>query len=180
MDNGSTADYGVLPSASTMETASNTPLASNNVSQSIVNQYPNNNYNYLQTSSVQYNDGSIGFLEIPRLDIAVKVYEGETLESMKYGAGHFEFTSAWDGNIGVAGHNRGSSGYFEGVKNLRNGDEIIYSTKYGTRYYKVVTKEKISDTDYSWLGWTSDNRITLVTCVEGSPSQRWCIQAVER
>jgi len=123
------------------------------------------NSNYLLTESMQYSDGSIGLLEIPRLNIAVKVFEGETLENMKKGAGHFEFTSNWDGNIGIASHNRGSSGYFEGVKNIKIGDEIAYTTKYGVRYYEVVAKEKISDTDYSWLGWTNDNRITLITCV---------------
>jgi sortase (surface protein transpeptidase) len=46
---------------------------------------------------------------------------------MKIGVGHFEFTSAWDGNVGISGHNRGVPAAIGGIKDLKNGDEIIYS-----------------------------------------------------
>lgn len=127
-----------------------------------------------------YNDGSIGTIKIPELGLNVKVYEGETLDSMKKGVGHFEFTSIWNGNVGIAGHNRGSSDYFNGIWNLQNGDEIIYETKYGERVYEVFSKEKISDTDYSLLSWSNDNIITLITCVENNSSKRWAVQAAEK
>jgi len=133
----------------------------------------------LNTLPLYYSDGSIGILRIPKLNLTVKVYEGETLENMRKGAGHFEFTSVWDGNIGIAAHNRGSAGYFAGVKDLNDGDIITFETQYGTRQYAVFSKEKISDTDYSKLVWTSENIITLITCVENSPSQRWAIQGYE-
>ena len=132
---------------------------------------------YLLTALTYYADGSIGTLKIPRLKLTVRVFEGETLDSMQKGAGHFEFTSAWDGNVGIAGHNRGSAGYFEGVKDLRVGDEIIYTTKYGTRTYSVYAKDKIGDTDYSKLGWSGENILTLITCVEDVANQRWAVQA---
>ncbi len=132
-----------------------------------------------ETMPMFYADGSIGTLSIPKIKVSVKVFEGETLDSMKKGSGHFEFTSSWDGNIGLAGHNRGSTGYFEGVKNLAVGDTMTYITKYGTRKYEVFYKEKISDTDYSNLGWSAENILTLITCVENTPNLRWCIQARE-
>jgi sortase A len=127
-----------------------------------------------------YNDnGTIGVLSIPKLNLTVDVYEGETLENMRVGVGHFAFTSAWDGNIGIAGHNRGVPAAIGRIEELVDGDEIIFSTRYGTRTYKVYVKKQIDDTDYSSLGWSDRNIITLITCVRNVPNKRWCIQAVE-
>ncbi len=133
----------------------------------------------LNTAAWKYDDGSIGKLYIEKISKTLKVYEGESLENMKKGIGHFESTSAWDGNIGLAAHNRGASGYFGFVKNLQIGDRLTYTTRYGTRSYKIVSKEQINDTDYTSLGWTNKNTITLITCVENKPSLRWSVQAEE-
>jgi len=135
---------------------------------------------FQQNHVMYYEDGSIGTISIPKLNLKVKVFEGETLDNMRAGVGHFEFTSVWTGNVGVAGHNRGASDYMRGIWNLVNGDELIYTTRYGTRVYKVFSKEKISDTDYSKLGWSNSNIITLITCSAGEPNLRWCVQAVEK
>lgn len=126
-----------------------------------------------------YEDGSIGVLQIPHLNRSLSVYEGESLENMKKGIGHFESTSAWDGNVGLAGHNRGASPYFAFVKDLSLGDLLTYSTLYGSRNYRVTRKEVISETDYSGLTWTLENTLSLITCVTDQPSQRWLVQAVE-
>jgi sortase A len=132
------------------------------------------------TAPLYYDDGSIGTLSIPKLNLTVKVYEGETLENMRVGVGHFEFTSAWDGNVGVAGHNRGVPVAIGGIKDLKDGDEIIYATKYGTRAYVVYSKTQITDTDYSYLGWSDTNIITMITCVQNTPGVRWCVQARQK
>jgi sortase A len=128
----------------------------------------------------KYNDdGSMGKLYIERFDKTLKVYEGETLENMRKGLGHFESTSAWDGNVGFAGHNRGASAYFSFVKDIKPGDKITYTTPYGSRTYEVYRKEKIDEYDYSGLGWTTDNVLTLITCVENQSELRWIVQAAE-
>lgn len=49
----------------------------------------------------------------------------------------------------------------------------------GTRYYTVGTIEIIDDDDWSYLGRTEDNRITLITCVAGQDDKRLVVQAVE-
>jgi sortase A len=126
-----------------------------------------------------FDDGSIGTLYIPKAGKSLKVYEGESLENMKRGIGHFESTSAWDGNVGFAGHNRGAAGYFGFVKDLAVGDTIVYSTQYGTRTYQVYSKVKISETDYSGLGWSAENIVSMITCVEDEPAYRWLVQARE-
>ena len=133
----------------------------------------------MNTQPLYYADGSIGTLTIPKLNITVKVYEGESLDNMRNGVGHFEFTSAWDGNFCIAGHNRGVPASIGKIKDLVNGDEIIYETKYGTRTYVVYNKQKITDTDYSVLGWSDTNILTMLTCVEGVANLRWAVQAVE-
>ncbi len=124
-----------------------------------------------------YSDGSIGFLSIPAINTYVQVYEGETTANLKLGAAHFENTSSWDGNIGLAGHNRGAHDFFRGVKDLMIGDLITYDTMHGTRTYQVFLKERITETDFSHLGWSRENLITLITCVIDTPGMRWVIQA---
>jgi sortase A len=171
---GSMSDTGLLPSTSTMQSApvqDFTTVGEREISQSSV-------YNdYLLTEASVREDGSIGTLKIPALGLSVTVYEGEDLDNLSRGVGHFTFTSAWSGNIGIAGHNGGSAGYFEGIKDLDYGDKITFSTAYGTRTYEVTDFETISETDYSVLGYTPDNRLTLITCVEGEPSKRLAVIA---
>lgn len=69
--------------------------------------------------------------------------------------------------------------YFENIKNLKTNDKIIYKTPYGVRTYRVTLSTVIEETDWSYLQEYSDNRLTLITCIENHPSQRKCIQAVE-
>lgn len=133
----------------------------------------------LNTTPLMYDDGSIGTLHIHKVNKTLKVYEGESLANMEKGIGHFEITSAWDGKVSFAGHNRGAAGYFSFVKDLQVGDKITYTTKYGVRSYEVFIKEQINETDYTSLGWTAENIITMITCVENQPSLRWSVQARE-
>jgi sortase A len=131
----------------------------------------------LATAPSYFEDGSMGRLSIEKIGKTIKVYEGDSLENMKKGIGHFDYTSAWDGNVGFAGHNRGASAYFSFVKSLSTGDILTYSTPYGTRSYAIYSKEQISETDYSGLAWSAENILTLITCVEDVPPLRWCVQA---
>ncbi|MEY8261155.1 sortase [Oscillospiraceae bacterium 50-60] len=79
--------------------------------------------------NLYYSDGSIGQLKIPSIGVNVKVYEAESLESLAKGAGHFKSTSCWDGNVGIAGHNRGVTNHFGKIHTLKAGDQITYTTQ---------------------------------------------------
>jgi len=119
-------------------------------------------------------------VEIPKINLIAPISEGTSQQVMLEFVGHFENTSDWEGNIGLAAHNRGYPiNYFARLKELINGDNIIYKTNYGTKTYLVETSVIIEDTDWSYLQNTEDNRITLITCVENQPSKRLCIQAIE-
>lgn len=126
-----------------------------------------------------YEDGSIGSIYIPKLNKSIKVYDGESLENMQKGIGRFTSTSAWDGNVGLAAHNRGASAYFSFVKDLEIGDTITYTTLYGERTYKITSKEQVSETDTSALRWTEDNTLTLITCVQNISELRWAVVCKE-
>ena len=127
------------------------------------------------------SNGAIGYISIPAIGIGkYYVWEGETSDSMSKGLGHFENSSVWNGNVTLCGHNRGAKYVIGNIKNLSVGDRITYTTSLGTRTYAVETVAVIRNDDWSYLGETSDNRITLITCVAGDSSQRWCVQAVMR
>ena len=134
---------------------------------------------YTGVDGMERKDGSIGTLKIPSLNINMKVWEGETRASMAKGLGHYSSTSGWDGNIGICGHNRGAKYNIGSIRNLEIGDNITYSTVYGTRTYAVILVKTISDSDWSYLQATADNRITITTCLANQPSKRVCVQAEE-
>ena len=134
---------------------------------------------YTSVQGMAYKDGSIGTVKIPKLGISVKVWEGETTASMAKGLGHYSSTSAWDGNCGVCGHNRGARYNIGAIKNLTAGDTITYTTIYGTRTYAVTMVKIFANNDWSYLQGTADNLITLTTCLENHPESRVMVQAVE-
>ena len=134
---------------------------------------------FTAVNQMRRSDGSIGTLIIPRLGIRYKAFDGTDSAAMKKGVGHFTSTSAWDGNIGLCGHNRGSNYNIGSIKNLKVGDTIRYETSEGTRTYSVSYVGIIDWTDWSYLNATSDNRITIITCLADQPSKRVCVQAIE-
>ena len=119
-------------------------------------------------------------IEIPKINLKAPISEGTSQEIMLNYVGHFENTSIWNGNIGLAAHNRGYPiNYFAKLKELKIGDLIIYRTNNGTKKYKIKLIKIIEDTDWSYLGTTKENKITLITCVENKPTKRLCVQGLE-
>ncbi len=131
------------------------------------------------TSDLYYSGGYLGTLKIPSIDLSVKVYQGTDSSTLMTGAGHFPDTSIWDGNVCIAGHNRGVRDDFGDLHTLDPGDTITWTTKLGTRTYEVVSVEKVLETDTSGTAATTDNRLTLFTCVRDQRAYRWQVQAVE-
>ena len=130
------------------------------------------------TSDLYYQGGYLATLKIPSIDVNVKVYEGTGSAVLRKGVGHFEDTSIWAGNVCVAGHNRGVRDDFGDLHTLEPGDTVTWTTKLGTRTYTVVSVEKVLETDTSGAAATTDNRMTLFTCVRDQRAYRWQVQAV--
>lgn len=119
-------------------------------------------------------------IEIPKINLNAPIQVGTGQDILAKSVGHFEETASWNGNVALAGHNRGyKCNFFEDLKKLKIGDRIIYHTKEGTREYKVIMNKIIKQTDWTYVQGTNDNRITLITCVENMREYRRCVQAVE-
>lgn len=131
------------------------------------------------TSDLYYSNGSLGTLEIPAIGLTVKIVQGTDSAALAKGAGHFTNTSIWDGNVALAGHNRGVTNHFGKIHTLDIGNTITLTTALGTRTYSVTSVMKVDETDNSMLAATTDNCITLYTCVMNERDYRWCVRAVE-
>lgn len=132
------------------------------------------------TNNLYYSGGHLGTLKIPAIGLTVKVYQGTDSAALAKGAGHFTNTSIWNGNICVAGHNRGVNKHFGKIHTLKTGAAITLTTRLGTRTYAVTSVEKVSVNDSSGTAATTDNRVTLYTCVMNQPEYRWKVTAVEQ
>ena len=122
----------------------------------------------------------LGTLMIEKIDLKANVKEGSSQEILREYIGHMPETAKYDGNVGLAAHNRGNQySYFARINELEKGDKVIYITKFYEKTYIVTKKVVIYDTDWSYLQPTKDNRITMITCIKDKPNQRLCVQAVE-
>ena len=154
---------------------------SNNALQNISEEDSNETEELENTQETEVELDNIGLLTIP--DILLEnapIMEGTELEVLKNAIGHFESTSVFEGNVGLASHNSGGKGdYFKNLKNIKIGSSIYYKTKYGTKKYTVTFKRIISEDDFSYLKENPNNRITLITCTKGQKDKRLCVQALE-
>ena len=120
-------------------------------------------------------------IEIPKISLIADISEGTDEKTLNQFVGHFTITPKTKGNIGLAAHNRGYPvNYFENLKELKGGEEIIYTYGEFSKTYVVTQNIKISDIDWSYLENTSENKITLITCSANEPAYRRCVQAIEK
>lgn len=122
----------------------------------------------------------LGILEIQKIGLKANIKEGSSSEILKKYIGHIEETSKYDGNVGLAAHNRGNEySYFARLNELQEGDIVTYKTKFYERQYKVDNIQVIFETDWSKLENTEENKLTMITCISNKRNQRLCVQAVE-
>lgn len=159
-------------------------LNSNNINQDTKeNSEIQNNYPITQTEEnlETTKEESNWKIIIPKISLEASISEGTSKEIMDKYVGHFEETSRKSGNVGLAAHNRGYAvNYFAQIKELKEGDEIIYKYYDFEMTYTVVENKIIKDTDWEDLEDTEENKITLITCVENEPEYRRCIQGIEK
>lgn len=120
-------------------------------------------------------------IEIPAISLIANISEGTEEETLNKFVGHFSITPKIEGNIGLAAHNRGYDvNYFANLKDLKGGEEIIYTYGEFMKTYVVEKNIKISEIDWSYLENSNENKITLITCIENEPEYRRCVQATEK
>lgn len=133
----------------------------------------------LKNETMEENE-ILGTLKIEKIGLEAPIKEGSDSEVLKEYIGHIEESSIFDGNVGLAAHNRGNEfSYFSKLNELSEGDCVEYKTNYGTRVYKVETIKVILETDWTMLANSKENKLTMITCINNRPTQRLCVQAVE-
>ena len=127
-----------------------------------------------------WDDSVLGIITVDKIGLNATVKEGTSSETLLNYIGHIEETATYDGNIGLAGHNRGcENSYFARINELEEGDIIKYKTKFFDRTYVVDNIQVIYETDWTLLESTKENKLSLITCITNKRNQRLCVQATE-
>jgi len=122
----------------------------------------------------------IGRLSVPRLHLSAMVREGIGSKTLRLAIGHIPATAlpGQAGNVGVAGHR---DTFFRGLRDLRTGDEIRFSTLSGDFKYEVESLTVVEPDDVGVLAPSSFNVLTLVTCYPfyyiGAAPNRFVVRA---
>jgi LPXTG-site transpeptidase (sortase) family protein len=149
-------------------------------SQANENQEEYTQENISQEESKKDEEDLLGTLIINKINLIAPIKEGSDEEVLSNYVGHIEETSNYNGNVGLAAHNRSeNTAYFSRLNELEIGDKIIYKSEFGTRTYKVSQIKEILDTDWSMLEDTNENKLTLITCINNKVNLRLCVQAEE-
>jgi LPXTG-site transpeptidase (sortase) family protein len=91
------------------------------------------------------------------------VREGVDPETLQVAVGHIPATAfpGQDGNVSVAGHR---DTFFRGLKNVKIGDRVQFSTLSGDFQYVVESLTVVEPGDVGVLAPSSENELTMVTC----------------
>lgn len=115
------------------------------------------------TAAPVIDDGLVGRLDIPRLNMSAIVMEGDDDGTLARAVGHVPGTALpWQpGNVVMAGHR---DTVFRPLRDLRDGDDIQLITTRGTFVYQVIGTEIVDPDDVSVLAPTPGRSLTLITC----------------
>jgi sortase A len=131
-------------------------------------------------SLVGQREHPVAVLRIPKLQLVVPVFDGTDELTLNRGAGRIIGTAraGETGNTGIAGHR---DGFFRGLKDISQGDELLLKTPGRMDHYVVTATQITTPDDVSVLRPTSTATLTLVTCYPfyfaGSAPQRYIVHA---
>lgn len=110
-----------------------------------------------------YIGEQFGTIRIPTVKIEVGVFQGDSEQELRQGAGHYTFSMmpGQDGNILIAGHR---TSYFRKFEYLKIGDLVQFETTYGDFTYRVREFRIINGSDASVARPTEKEQLTMYTC----------------
>ena len=121
-------------------------------------------------------------IKIPKIDVELPVYYGDTLDILKKGVGHSSgsYFPGEGGSIIYMGHN--SKKMFRRFSELQKGNEIEVTTTYGDFKYKIYDMQLIKETEVDKLPIQEEKEILMVyTCYPfnniGYATQRYVVYA---
>lgn len=121
-------------------------------------------------------------IEIPKIDVDLPVYFGDTLEILKKGVGHSSgsYFPGEGGSIIYMGHN--SKKMFRRFSELQLNDTITVKANYGEFKYQIYDMQIVEETDTEKLPIQTDEEILMIyTCYPfnniGYATQRYVVYA---
>lgn len=135
---------------------------------------------------LNFGDGLIGYIEIPKINVKLPIYHGDTDKVLEKGVAHIPNTAFPIGGIGNHSVLSAHTGYptqvfFDNLDDLAIGDEIKVSVLDETLIYKVTAKNIVKPDDISLL--SVDDRkdlISLITCYPYGVNSHRLIVTAER
>lgn len=125
---------------------------------------------------------SYATINIPKININLPVYYGDTMEILKKGVGHSSgsYFPGEGGSIVYMGHN--SKKVFRNFSKIGKGDLINIKTDYGDFSYKVYDTKIVEETDINALPIQDNKEILMIyTCYPfnniGYATQRYVVYA---
>lgn len=132
------------------------------------NEEEQNKKDHKKKDSLLLQEGVIGIIEIPSLDIKYPVFEGAGSVQLNEGIGHVTNTTelCGKGNCVLAGHNGSRRGvYFTYLCNIEAGAEVFLTNKSREKHEYTVTETKVVNPyDERVTEPTAGESMTLFTC----------------
>lgn len=125
-----------------------------------------------------YIGDQFGTISIPSVEIEVGVFQGDSEQQFKKGAGKYagSYYPGQDGNILIAAHR---TNYFRNFEYLEVGDLVYIETTYGQFTYRIRELRIINGGDNSIADPTAAEQLTLYTCYPfvyiGNAPQRFVV-----
>lgn len=135
---------------------------------------------YQENSTFIQND--IWTLTIEKINlINIPIKDSVEEDILENYIGHFPISSYYNGNVCLAAHNSGFLiNYFKDLNTLEYNDEIKYNYYGNIKVYKVTEKYIVDEEELNVLAVDFKDKMTLITCITGSPSKRLCIEAISK
>ena len=132
------------------------------------NEEKQNKKDHKKKDSLLLQEGVIGIIEIPSLDIKYPVFEGAGSVQLNEGIGHMTNTTelCGKGNCVLAGHNGSRRGvYFTYLCNIEAGAKVFLTNKSREKHEYTVTETKVVNPYDEWVTEpTAGESLTLFTC----------------
>ena len=134
------------------------------------NEEKQNKKDHKKKDSLLLQEGVIGIIEIPSLDIKYPVFEGAGSVQLNEGIGHMTNTTelCGKGNCVLAGHNGSRRGvYFTYLCNIEAGAKVMLMNRNKEKHEYTVKEMKVVNPYDEWVTkQTEGESLTLFTCAE--------------
>lgn len=134
------------------------------------NEEKQNKKDHKKKDSLLLQEGVIGIIEIPSLDIKYPVFEGAGSVQLNEGIGHMTNTTelCGKGNCVLAGHNGSRRGvYFTYLCNIEAGAKVLLTNRKKEKHEYTVKEMKVVNPYDEWVTeQTEGESLTLFTCAE--------------